>query len=444
MLCKFLVSAGCFPLIMIFMQRSGEVGRRSVTWINKAWLLSIISCVSLAQVVKVKPAAFVTIKRDVIKLSKDKPDTWASGTPLPGLQTGYRAGLGPRSGAPVPGALDPASVIVKRGHQHLVEGKDYVFDHKWGTFGIGPHSRVALGDDVTVTYRYSTLRLDSLVRTASGRIVLKEGKADISTPHPPELAPGEARILNLFVPYFSDGNNADSFPISESAREAMTATSVGRVPKTLTKLRSGQAVNIVCWGDSITDGGDASAPDRRYPHLFEEALRKKFPAANVSVTVVAAGGSSSPQWLYPEKFPYTFSSRKLGWDQVIATKPDLVTIEFINDGFVDAQTISTTYKDVLTRLQAIGAEVILITPSFANLDYMGFKTLRDTDSRPYVAFLRNLSQKNQLAIADVAARWQHLYKEGIPYITLLNNGTNHPDDRGHQMFVDELMKSIEP
>jgi hypothetical protein len=75
---------------------------------------------------------------------------------------------------------------------------------------------------------------------------------------------------------------------------------------------------------------------------------------------------------------------------------------------------------------------------------MGFKTVRDTDNRPYVQFLREVSRKDHLALADAAARWQHLWKEGIPYITLLNNGINHPDDRGHQIFVEELMKCFGP
>ena len=45
-----------------------------------------------------------------------------------------------------------------------------------------------------------------------------------------------------------------------------------------------------------------------------------------------------------------------------------------------------------------------------------------------------------IALADAAARWGHLWKEGLPYLTLLHNTINHPDDRGHRLFAEELWK----
>ena len=37
-------------------------------------------------------------------------------------------------------------------------------------------------------------------------------------------------------------------------------------------------------------------------------------------------------------------------------------------------------------------------------------------------------------------RWEQLEFQGIPYETLLKNGINHPDDRGHRIFAEELMR----
>jgi hypothetical protein len=36
-------------------------------------------------------------------------------------------------------------------------------------------------------------------------------------------------------------------------------------------------------------------------------------------------------------------------------------------------------------------------------------------------------------------RWGRLWRQGIPYRTLLLNGINHPDIRGMQLFADSLM-----
>lgn len=300
-----------------------------------------------------KPSEIVT-KTEVIKLSKDKPNSWRAGTPLPSLLTGN-----PNSGVgriTEPGALDPDSVVVKKGDLQLIEGKDYLFDHQWGVFGVGPNSRVTSSDEVSVTYRYSLLRIDSLVQTANDRTIIKEGRGDITTPHPPEILPGEKRVANYFIPYFSDGKNADAFPILESAEQASTATTPDRIPKTLEKLRAGKPVRIVCWGDSITAGGDASSPGTRYPHIFEQELRKRFPQSDIHVEAQAAGGSRSREWLYPDKYPYG-APHTLNWDRVIASKPDLVTFEFANDGFLsDPESLPTEYADILARLRAIGTD----------------------------------------------------------------------------------------
>jgi lysophospholipase L1-like esterase len=402
-------------------------------------LIVAVSCAQAQDTHHLNPSEMVA-KTDTIKLSKDKPNAWAAGTPLPGLLTGTPpSGVGRVTD---PGALDPSSVVVKKGDITLVEGKDYLFDHSWGAFGIGPDSRVTAEDTVTVSYKYSLLRLDSVVKTANGQTIIKTGVGNITTPHPPELQPSEIRVANLLVPYMSHGDNADQFPLLESAAQANVSTTTNMVPKTMEKLRSGKPLNIVCWGDSITAGGDATGPEQRYTHQFELALRKRFPQSDIHLDVQAAGGSTSREWLYPQKYAYG-APHTLNWDRVVASKPDLVTIEFANDGFIDTPAqLPHDYAEILSRLHAIGAEVIIITPSFFDLELMDFKTERDQDHRTYITFLHKFVADNHLAMADAAARWNHLWKEGLPYTTLLSNGYNHPDDRGHMLFVEELMKNF--
>ena len=67
-------------------------------------------------------------------------------------------------------------------------------------------------------------------------------------------------------------------------------------------------------------------------------------------------------------------------------------------------------------------------------------TAREPERRPCVLALRDFAEKHQLALADASARWEHLAKEGLPYLTLLDNTINHPDDRGHRLFAEELWK----
>jgi lysophospholipase L1-like esterase len=396
----------------------------------------------------VDPAEIVTVAHDNLKLSASKPDAWKTGTPLPGVLTGN-----PRSELKqitAEGAFDPKSLVLKRGDRVLVEGKDYLLDPKWAVLGIGPQSSVTTADTVAAGYRYSLLRLDSIVRRADGKEYVKRGKSSITTPHPPDLADGETRVANIYVPYYSDGkaDNTLLFPVPEGAVREATLTTSMRIPKTIEKLKSGRLVRIVCWGDSITAGGDASRPEYRYPALLQRALRQKFPNANVTVKPVAAAASTSRMWLYPDKFPYTYrdqySPSALSWRQVVENKPDLVTIEFLNDSFIkDRKTFTDIYGDILKRLEDEGAEVILITPSFANLAIMKFSSYNQKDGRPYTTLLRHFAEDHNLALADVSRRWDHLVTEGIPYTTYLMNSINHPDDRGHEIFVEELIKNFD-
>jgi len=71
---------------------------------------------------------------------------------------------------------------------------------------------------------------------------------------------------------------------------------------------------------------------------------------------------------------------------------------------------------------------------------MGFQNTREAEKRPYVLTLREFADKHNVALADASARWEHLWKEGLPYLTLLHNTINHPDDRGHRLFAEELWK----
>ncbi len=404
-------------------------------------LFALAAVGASAMDVRVAPAEIVTIKGERLRLSPEAPRSWGHGTKLKHLQH-----LRPGIGVPAHGAIDPDSVIVRFRGKVLERGKDYLLDPVWGSLGIGPNSCVTTRNFVTVDYRYSLMRLDSLVETPDGERVVRQGQSRLLAPEPPALKPGEKRIANIFVNYFCDGTNADVFPILETAAQAKTDTTPGRIPRTLAKLKAGEPVTIVCWGDSVTAGGDASAPDKRYVRVFERRLKKKFPRAKITVKNVSVGGSNSSQWLYPERYDASKNPRLrlCRWDRVVKAKPDLVTLEFVNDAWLSTpKRFDPVYNEILKRVRALGAELLLITPHFTMPGMMGFKGLREKEKRGYVANLKRFAREHWLALADASSRWGHLWKEGLPYVTLLRNGINHPDDRGHAIFADEMMKCFE-
>lgn len=387
----------------------------------------------------VDPSETVLVESEELKLSQERPQRWHDGTKLKHLQT-----LGVGNGTPAWGAINPSSVVVRKGGVILEEGRDYILDHEWGSVGLGPESesRVTSADTVTVDYSFSLLRIDSIIKTPDSRKLLKKGISNLTVPAPPFLETGESRVANVFVPYYSDGSNAEIFPVQETPDQAVTHTTPGRLPQTMTRIEADGPVRIVCWGDSVTAGGDASSPDKRYTAVFERKLKEKFPKADITVETVAVGGSNSRQWLRPDedKRGKTGRGAECIWGNVVNAKPDLVTVEFVNDAGFSLEQLDTTYTEILSRIRSLGAEVIFITPHFTMMQMIGFKTMRDPECRPYVSTLRGFAERNSCALADASSRWAHLWKEGIPYITLLKNAINHPDDRGHEIFADELLK----
>ncbi len=388
----------------------------------------------------VAPAPILSVEHEAVNLSVDKPVGWSKGTRL----RACNARDVNAAGSLVPGSL---TIHRSKGGELLTEGEDYLVDAVWAHVGLGPKSRVTVEDTVFASYRYSLLRMDTVQVSATGVASLKQGEPHISAPVPPAADPGSTAIAHLFVGYGATAVAADNiYPITETAAQAVTATTPGRIPKTLAKLAAGQPVTIVCWGDSVTAGGNASKPELRYVDVFATGLRSRFPQAKIDVQNISAGGSNSRQWLYPEKFAYRGlkgSANPARFENVLAAKPDLVTIEFVNDAGLTPAQVEETYGEILRRLEPLGAEVILITPHFTMWKMMGFKGMREAERRPYVLALREFAGQRKIALADAAARWEHLAKEGLPYLTLLHNTINHPDDRGHQLFAEELWKCFQ-
>ena len=125
---------------------------------------------------------------------------------------------------------------------------------------------------------------------------------------------------------------------------------------------------------------------------------------------------------------------------VLEPKPDLVVIEFVNDAYLDEAGVAEHYGRILADVRGAGAEVILLTPHLVRPDWMGMDTLKvKEDPRGYVRGLKAFGAANDVAVADASALYCNLWRQGLPYMTLMANAINHPDARGHKLFADALM-----
>lgn len=175
----------------------------------------------------------------------------------------------------------------------------------------------------------------------------------------------------------------------------------------------------------------------RWQAQFVTRLREHFQKANIELITEAWGGRNTGSYLgEPPGSVHNYREKVLG------AKPDLIVSEFVNDAGLNPPQVAERYGKLLADFQGLGAEWIILTPHYVRPDWMGLTRERevDDDPRPYVKGLREFAAKNQVALADASLRYGRLWRQGLPYNTLMLNSINHPDTRGMKLFADALME----
>ncbi|QJE98503.1 PVC-type heme-binding CxxCH protein [Luteolibacter luteus] len=334
-------------------------------------------------------------------------------------------------------SADPASPA-------FVRGKDWEMENRWGTFGRITGGAIGEAVPIFASYRHTSLRLDSIVQETTGNIVVRQGRGAPAAPEAPRLKEGERRLANIWIPGPIPRLTGDHlFPVIEAAYPAGSAPVPPKVaekfPRIMEKLRSGEPLRILAWGDSVTAAGYLPQAEK-WQEQFVARLRAKFPQAKIELLSEAWGGRTTSAYLAePPGSAHNYQ------EKVLALKPDLVISEFVNDAGLPLDGMAPQYARILTDFKGIGAEWIILTPHYVIPAWMGLSREReiDEDPRPYVAMLRKFAADNPVLLADAARRYGRLWRQGIPYTTLMVNSINHPNARGMTLFADSLMELFE-
>lgn len=376
------------------------------------------------------PAEIRFVEGEAAQLPPYSDDVWTGRYVPRGILVPFRGQVG----TPAPSALDRASLVIRAGGSVLRAGVDYVVDEVYGTICLPTVDAAPL--PVSIDYRYSLLRIDSIVREDSGEKVLLRGVSHLTNPHPPRPAAGGVIEENLLVDGFSDG--AVSVYAPRAPRRPLPAVPAGALRRAARVLSDGEPLRLLFLGDSITEGGDASTEESTFRAIAGGLVRDEHP--QVQVSYAATGGSRSVQWLDD-------SDGSCDWNRVTDAAPHVTVVEFLNDSYLDPAQWEPAYDELLSRLRSAGSEVVLLTPTFAMRSAMNGSEQTD-DGRPYVRFVRDYAARSGVPLIDVSARWDRLRDEGLPYWTLLANGINHPDDRGHRLtgefIADALLTLLSP
>jgi lysophospholipase L1-like esterase len=395
----------------------------------------------LSATLRVPPSELVTVtaeKFDALPIFNPKAGGWVKGAQLRGVRAQETT---------TPFLLDQTSLVLRAGPEATAEtfraGEDYEADLSWGTVGRLAKGRIQEMQPVYASYRHALLRLDAVVLTRDGQIELRRGEPLSAAPLAPALASGEKHLGNLWFPGRIVRLSEDHlFPILEASYPEPTKPSPTAIeksaPKALQRLRSGERLRILAWGDSVTVG--TYVPDwqrNRWQEQFVARLKARFPKADIELVTEAWGGRNTGSYLAePPGSEHNYREKVLG------AKPDLVVSEFVNDAGLSPAQVEERYAKLLADFQEIGAEWIPLTPHYVRPDWMNLARERDVDNdpRPYVAGLRQFAAKHHVALADAALRYGRLWRQGLPYTTVMLNSINHPDARGMKLFADALME----
>ena len=379
---------------------------------------------------EVAPQTFITVTNERQRISAEPLKAYSTKTRLREMKN------------LAPGSLDPASLVISKDGRTFAIGSDVLLDPVWGGLALKPGGALTPQDEVQLSYRLALRRLDALVKLADGREVVRAGAPELLIPKLPAIAAGETLLAVVFLDHHADPAALEVLPVLAPAAEAAVATSpTSRLPATVGKLTSGKPVSVVCWGDSVTEGGNLN-PGERYGDVLGKRLQAAVPGS--SVTTMAVGGSNSLQWTDQNLPPERKHARaaETRFQRILEAKADLVIIEFVNDQWMSRKDAERQYRDIIGQLRAVGSEVLLLTPQRNWQRKPG--DFRNKDDRHLVAVMRELGREGPPGVgcADMAGRWEHLWREGIPFPALLANGFNHPDARGHHLFYEEVCRAI--
>ncbi|MHC8320086.1 SGNH/GDSL hydrolase family protein [Pseudomonas sp. GB2N2] len=203
----------------------------------------------------------------------------------------------------------------------------------------------------------------------------------------------------------------------------------------LSELIGKNPLKVTFFGDSITQGGNASSvysePNQPgYAELVMAYMDTKYPTLweyrNNSV-----GGIYSRDAVSAVSF------------RVLDKKSDLIVLGFgMNDS---GTTKPEKYKKNLQRvISAIRSDqpdvpILLVSSTVANRE----SPIQKTELLSfYLDVLRQISEENEsIMVVDVTSTWRMMLKNKKDY-DLTGNGFNHPNDFGHRILAESVLTAI--
>lgn len=189
-------------------------------------------------------------------------------------------------------------------------------------------------------------------------------------------------------------------------------------------LKREQPVTWVLTGDSITHGAQHTYGARDYAEHFSERVRWELRRMRDAVIKTGISG-----WTIAGFLP------DIEWS-CLRHRPEAVSLNFgMNDcrgGKDGVAGFRKDYREVVARLRAAGAAIVLHTPN----GVLPSDELRTANLPAYVNAIRDIARDEGCVLVDHWAAWQN----GL--ISYWLSDAAHPSDLGHRVMAHVMFKEL--
>lgn len=205
------------------------------------------------------------------------------------------------------------------------------------------------------------------------------------------------------------------------------------LPRVARKLNAREPITIVALGSSSTAGYGSTASTYTYPSRLAEQLRRKYPRVRISVINRGMGGQEVRQMV--ERLQ----------SSVLDSHPDLVIWQLGTNTVVrgeDSSGIAAMVEAGVARMQAAGADVVLIDPQ-----YVPAVTAKKEGASKMVKLIGEVARLRHASVFprfEVMRQWHE--DEKLPFESFSISDGLHMNDWGYACFAqllgDTIIKSV--
>jgi len=210
---------------------------------------------------------------------------------------------------------------------------------------------------------------------------------------------------------------------------ANSAHADNRLSRVNEKLRTGEPLVLAALGDSITWICFHTDGRRNYVTFVAEALRKRYPAANIHVEISGNRGSTV------RAMPFL--------ETLLEVKPDLVFIMFgMNDSTRGVRSLDEYDRNLtalIRRTREAAAIPVVLTQNEIVYPAEGRQALPEFEARAV-----EVARRENVPCVDNFSDWKLLKQEEPETWKLYLNDVMHPNLAGHRRFAKAILRQLWP